>query len=113
MTGEPGLRFTDLLTTAAAVANYLGEPVVSAAHVLSAIRIQLGEIGLDELGRPRSPLGRPPHRGDTVEPRLRALVQLWYERIGGQVTAELDATQLDGFRSALEALAAAPDTEAG
>ena len=45
------LRLTEILTTSTAVANYLGEPVVAARHVRTALRMLEGETSLDDHGR--------------------------------------------------------------
>jgi hypothetical protein len=96
------VRFTDILTTASAVANYRGSPEVLAEHILDAIEIVAGGKSVEDLGRPLSPLVRRPQGGS--EPRLRDLVQRWYTSLGGEVTAEIDGEELDRFASDVRAL---------
>ncbi|OAI38576.1 hypothetical protein AYO38_09415 [bacterium SCGC AG-212-C10] len=96
------MRFTDILTTASAVANFLGEPEVTAGHLLQAIEIVEGKRSVEDLGRPLSPLVRRP--GGGVQAEVRALVQRWYAAIGGDVMAEIDDAQVAALRAELEAL---------
>ncbi len=115
MTSEPDaqqaepddeLRFTDILTTAAAIANYLGVPDVTATHMLDATAIQLGEKTMESLGRGVSPL--MPKLASTqggAEPEVRALAQRWYVSLGSDVTATLSGEQIAMLRAELVALA--------
>ena len=106
------LRFTDILTTAAAVANYLGVPDVTAAHMLDAIAIQLGEKSMESLGRGVSPL--MPKFASTqggAEPGVRALAQRWWALLGSDVTATLSGEQLELLRSDLATLEGQPRSE--
>lgn len=102
--GEP-VRFADILTTASAIANYLGEPDVTARHVLDALDIQSGTKQMEDLGRPVSPLLR---RGSQTPPGadapVRELAQRWFAALGNDVNATLDAAQLTQLRSELRAL---------
>ncbi|MGH2609015.1 MAG: hypothetical protein ACRDHF_07980 [Tepidiformaceae bacterium] len=83
------LRFADILTTASAVADYLGHEDVTARHVLDAISILEGSRQLEDLGRAVSPL--VPRRGERgVDPAVRELVQRWWRELGEDVNAELD-----------------------
>lgn len=104
MDSEP-LRFADILTTASAVANYLAQPEVTAAHLLEAVAILRGEKTLEDLGRPLSPLvRRAGPQGAGVEPRARELVRRWFAAIGSSPTAELAAEQAVAFEQDLRAL---------
>lgn len=97
------VRFADILTTASAVADYQGQSDVAAGHLLSAIEILDGRLTLEDLGRPVSPLvPRPRQRGS--EPRLRALVQRWWNDLGEDVNATLDRAALDRLAHELRAL---------
>lgn len=110
MADEP-LRFADILTTASAVANYLGQPTVTARHLLDAVAILREEKDLDDLGRPVSPLvsrAMGP-RGD-VEPAVRELAQRWFAKLGSSVAAELSSDQLTDLLAELAALAAQGDS---
>lgn len=99
------LRLTEILTTASAVANYVGAPVVEAAHLLSAIRILLEEQTLDDLGRPLSPMvARVTRPGSTVDAGVQELAQRWFKMLGGDATAELDAAHIATLRAELVAL---------
>ncbi len=103
-----GLRFVDILTTASAVANYLGQGDVSPEHLLHAIAIQRGVATLDDLGRPSSPFAARAARGGIasgVDPAVQELVQRWYTRLGSEPTASIDSAQVDAFASELRALA--------
>ncbi|MEO6398584.1 MAG: hypothetical protein ABIP13_08965 [Tepidiformaceae bacterium] len=94
---EP-LRFADILTTASAAANYLGESRVVAHHLLYGITILRGEMTLEDLGRAISPLVRrtPPGMGSSVDPRVRDLAQRWFADLGSNTEATLTE---DGLRS--------------
>ncbi len=96
-----GLRFADILTTAASVASYLGEPEVTARHLLASIDILEGRSSMADLGRGVSPLVRRPAGSGAVAPEVRALVQRWFERLGGDVAAELDEATVAEFRREL------------
>jgi len=91
------LRLTEILTTSAAVADYLGEPVVVPAHLLRAIEILRGEISIDALGRPVSRFVPRPEGSGGAHTRVREIAQLWFARLGGDFTAVLDETQLAEF----------------
>ncbi len=100
-TGER-VRFADILTTASAVANYRGEVDVTGAHLLDAIAILRQEKGLDDLGRPVSPL--VPRRDAGVEPLVRDLVQRWWRTLGEDVNATLDDASIEFLRDELRTL---------
>jgi hypothetical protein len=94
MTSPDPLRLTEILTTSSAVANYLGQPEVTAGHMLTAIAILRGEATLESLGRPVSPLVPRARGGGGADPRVRELARRWFARLGGDVTAALDDAQL-------------------
>lgn len=76
------------------MANYLGQPAVTAAHMLDAIAILREEKGLEDLGRPVSPLvPRGGQRG--VDPEVRDLVQRWWVELGEDMSAELDRVSVE------------------
>ncbi len=96
-----GIRYVEVLTTASAVANFLGEPDVQAQHVASAIRILREELTLDDLGRPVSPLiPRRGHGGSS--PEVRAFAQRWYGQVGNDPHTELTHGQLEQMLSELD-----------
>jgi hypothetical protein len=99
---EPSVRFADVLTTASAVANYLGEPDVSIGHIAQAVAILLEEKTLDELGRPTSPLFRRPSPPGATS-AARELVGRWFVEIGNDPNADLAGEKLGRFRSELAA----------
>lgn len=103
------MRFTDILTTASAVANYTGSPTVTAVHLLDAVAILLGTKTMEELGRPRSPLARVPGQGG-VAPAVKELAQRWWADLGGDVRAEIDHAGLTRLLAELERMAAADGT---
>ena len=98
MDDEEGVRFADILTTAAAVANYLGQRDIAGAHVIDAVAILLGEKTLDDLGRPVSPLLTRGSQGKGgVEAALQATVKRWFERVGRDANRELSRDELAAF----------------
>lgn len=99
---EP-IRFADVLTTASAVANYLGMADVTAAHMLDAIAVLRGEKSLEDLGRPLAPLVPRSSEGG-AEPAVRELAQRWWNALGGDISATLDVLALAALRAELEAL---------
>jgi hypothetical protein len=98
------IRFVDVLTTATAIANYLGASDVTARHLLDALAIVRGEIGMEALGRPVSPLVSRGQRGGT-EPRARELVQRWWAELGADLGATLEEAQQERLRRELAAIA--------
>jgi hypothetical protein len=107
---EDPIRFSDVLTTAAAVANYLGEADVSAGHMLAALQILQGTRKLEDLGRPLSPLVRRTAPGQVggVEPSVKALAQAWAARLGSAAGA-MSTDQVAKLLGELEALIARAD----
>jgi hypothetical protein len=108
VTGEPGdpaggIRLTDVLTTASAVANYLGAGDVTPAHLRTALAIVLGEGTIEDAGRPVSPLVRR-QPGGSAQPAVRELVQRWFAALGGDPLATFTPEQLARFRADVEAL---------
>ena len=102
MAEDPGndepIRFADILTTASAIANYLGEADVRAGHLVEAIAILRGEHTLDDLGRPTSPLvPRPRSRQSGADDAVKELVQRWFRELGGDANAPLTRDQLARF----------------
>lgn len=101
---EP-LRFADVLTTASAVANYLGQPDVTARHVLDAIEIQTGAAQMEDLGTPISPfLRRGSQAPPGADPAVRELAQRWFAALGNDINATLDDAQLQQLRGELRQL---------
>lgn len=98
------LRLVDILTTAAAAANYQAASAISANNLLDAVEILSGRMAMADLGRPQSPLVAS-HRGPApVEPGVQSLVQRWFEHLGRDVNGELDPGQLEQFQSELRLL---------
>ncbi|MEX0781443.1 MAG: hypothetical protein WD557_02260 [Dehalococcoidia bacterium] len=76
---------------------------MSAEHVLAAIEMLRGNIRLEDLGRPVSPLvPRPPERG--TEPHLRDLVQRWWRDLGEDVNAVVDGAGVERLIAELGAI---------
>jgi hypothetical protein len=88
MPGPEPLRFADILTTASAIANYLGQPDVDPSHLIAAVAILRGQKTMEDLGRPVSPLVRRPAPPGATE-AVRALVQRWFADLGEDPNAEL------------------------
>lgn len=99
-----GLRLTEILTTSAAVANYLGHADVGPGHVLHAVAILQGAERLEDLGGPVSPLvPRGPAAGGAA-PAVRELAMRWFALLGSDVSAVMTPEQLDAFVAELRAL---------
>lgn len=98
------IRFADILTTAVAVAGYLGADEVQSRHLQAALAILSGEGTMEDLGRPVSPLVRRSPAGPSVAPAVRAFVQCWFERIGGDANALLPPARLAELRADLDLL---------
>lgn len=107
MTGteSEGARFADILTTAAAVADYMGVPDVAASHVLTALEVLLEDRKLEDMGRPVSPMLRRHGQGKGVEAPLKDLVQRWFAQVGGDPNAVLSGDVLDAFKAEVRSLA--------
>lgn len=104
MPAAPTIRFVDILTTAAAVANYLGSGSIEPAHLIDAIAILRDGMPITDLGRAVSPLVPRAPGGPTVGPAARELVQRWYTDLGGHVEATLHAADVDRLLADLSAL---------
>jgi hypothetical protein len=94
-----------VLTNASAVARYVGAGSVTAAHLVDAIAILLGEKAMEDLGRPVSPLA---HRSAgaplEVDPLVRELVRRWFDRLGSEPMSMLTDHEVAAFRAELEHL---------
>lgn len=101
MSDEP-IRFTDILTTGTAVANYLGAREVTGAHLRDAIAILQGTKPMGDLGRPVSPLINRGPTGPGATAAVRDLAQRWFATLGADPAAELDAAALTTLISELE-----------
>lgn len=97
------ITLADVLTTAAAVANYLAAPNVAPAHLDGALEVLLGDISIDDIGRPLSPLVRRPDPGAALPP-VRDLAQRWLARLGGDPSRELTDSELQALRMDVAAL---------
>ncbi len=105
---EDRLRLTDILTTSAAVANFIGDREVGARHMLLAIAVLKGEKSLDDLGRPLSPLvSRMTGAGSGATDGVRLLAQRWFAQQHGDVRYEFSAEQLQELEEDISRLAAA------
>ena len=104
------IRLTEVLTTSTAVATYLGEPRVEASHVVAAARILQGDLALEDLGRPRSPLlVRATGAGSEVAPEVRDLAQRWFARFEQDPLREFSQDELHEFVAEATALADPPN----
>lgn len=104
------LRFTDILTNAAAIANLLGRDTVTARQLAQAVQLLRNEIAVEDLGRAVSPLARAAIGGPQVSPELQALVQRWYGELGFAPMATLDGEPLARFLRDAEALESDSDS---
>lgn len=106
------IRFADVLTTASAAANYLGESAVRPLHLKQAIGILTGALRLEDLGRPVSPLvpRTLPGAGSSVQPAVRELAQRWFASLGSDYAALLSDENLQRLRMEVDALLAAGET---
>lgn len=95
------LTLAEILTTASAVANYLGAIDVTPDHVAAALEILLGETRMEDLGRPLSPLVRrlPPGQAGSADVAVRDLAGRWFDALHGDVHAVFSAQQLSEFRA--------------
>ena len=102
---EESIRLSEILTTASAVANFLGAVDVAPAHLLQAVGVLRGELALEDLGRPMSPLvARVARASSGATPEVREFAQRWFQTLGGDVSAEFSAEQFDAFLVELRAL---------
>lgn len=108
MTGEhpEPVRLTDILTNAAAIADYTGASEVLPEHLLQAIDyLRRGvDWDRDEATQGMSPLGRRGPRAEVPE-TVRILAQGWFARLGGDPLAELSETQLSELETEIRSLA--------
>jgi hypothetical protein len=94
-----------VLTNASAVARYVGAGSVTAAHMVDAIGILLGETRMEDLGRPVSPLAQRSSGGALeVDPLVRELVRRWFDRLGSEPMTVLTDHEVAAFRAELEQL---------
>ncbi|HMO54998.1 MAG TPA: hypothetical protein PJ994_10880, partial [Tepidiformaceae bacterium] len=103
MAESSGIRFVEVLTTASAVANYLGVADVTAKHVLAALAILREEATLEDLGRPLSPMLRRGAPGS--EPAVRGFAQRWYRALSENPHAELSEPQVEAMIAELRSIA--------
>ena len=89
MAVEP-FRFTDVLTTASAIADLHGSPEVLPAYLSDAVDVLCLRKSMQDLGRARSPFIPRQPGGPEVGPELQRFVGEWFERLGSDVTATVD-----------------------
>ncbi len=94
------LRFTEILTTASAVASYLGAQEIGAAHVSMAVGVLREEVTLEDLGAAPSPLVPRPRSTPVARP-VRELVQRWFAELGSDPLAEVDDEEVERFLAEL------------
>ena len=102
--GTGPVRFTDVLTMATSITNFLGEGLVEPKHAVLALDVLEGARSLESLGRPLSPLVRRAPGGPAVDDRLKLLVQQWWNDLGATPDAELTSAVRRRLRDALAAL---------
>lgn len=106
---DDGLRLSDILTTASAVANFIGAREVDPGHILTAIDLLQGTKTLDDLGRPLSPfVSRMTAAGSGATDPMKQLAQRWFARQGADVMYELSPEELAEFRAEAASLAEQP-----
>lgn len=98
------IRFTDILTTATALAQYLGDNEINAFHLAESVGLLRGQRTLDEFGPGRSPLIPRDPGGPAVGAELRDLTQAWFARLGSDPASELEESAVDEFLQELTAL---------
>ena len=96
------LRLTEILTTASAIASFVGSADVGPRHMLDAIAVLEGNKRMDDLGRPVSPL--IPRGRAGADPAVMEIAQRWFAALGSDVEAGLTVSQLEGLRAELVAL---------
>jgi hypothetical protein len=94
------LRFTEILTTATAVASYLGANEIGAAHVQMAVAVLRENVTLADLGAAPSPLV-PRSRSTPVSGPVRELVQRWFADLGSDPLVEIDEEGIEVFLAEL------------
>lgn len=97
------LRLTDILTTASAIANFVGNADVGPRHMLDAVAVLEGNKTMGDFGRPVSPL--IPRGVAGADPAVREIAQRWFAALGSDAEARLSVSQLEGLRAELAALA--------
>ena len=100
---EP-LRLVDLLTTAASIADLLGEPEITPTHLLQAMAVLDGTLAVEALGRPVSAFGRRSRA--EAGPAVRELAQRWWAKVGGVFDGTLSDAQRVRLEAELRALTA-------
>jgi len=90
------LRFTEILTTATAIASYLGADEIGVFHVQAAVAVLRHEVSFSDLGPAPSPLV-PRSRSTPVAPPVRALVQRWFVSLGSDPMVEVGAETVDAL----------------
>ena len=97
------IRLTDVLTTASAIASYVGAAEVNSGHLLNATALLLGEFRMEDLGRPVSPLVRraPPGAGVGATGAAREFARRWLEVLGGDATTVLSTAEVALMREEL------------
>jgi len=99
------VRLAEILTTAAAVADFLSAGDVTAAHLLAAIAVLRDGRTVEELGRPLSPLvRRPPGLHGGAAPAVRELAQRWYAALGSDLAATMTPGEVRHFEAELHLL---------
>jgi len=98
------IRFTDILTTATALAHYLGEPEVTPRLLRDSVAILREEKAIEDFGPGRSPFIPRDPMGATVPRTVRELTQAWFHRLGDDPTVELEEGAVDEFLQELAAL---------
>lgn len=91
------IRFTDILTTANALATYLGDPVVVPNHLIEAVAILREEKGLEDFGPGMSPMIPRSPGGAVVRPDVRDLTQRWFKAHGSDPLVRLEDGAVDEF----------------
>ncbi|MGD9932983.1 MAG: hypothetical protein AB7T37_04620 [Dehalococcoidia bacterium] len=97
------ISFTDILTTSASVASYLGAAHVAPEHVQHAIALLLEETVLEDIGRPLPPLVPRPAPGPAT-PGVRHLAQRWISGLGSDPARTLTGSELRSIRDEISAL---------